>query len=126
MIMGRGSEEISNGKTRFGAHNIGPAALIFVMSGAGGPCLSRMLTFEDIKPGARLRGLDSADTVEVVQVAHFGPDAFNLVFRVDGRVGERLVYRGKRFSTFRNRTELRMSVANSNAPQSESELQVTK
>jgi SNF2 family DNA or RNA helicase len=30
----------------------------------------------------------------VVQVARFGPDAMNLVFRVDGRVGERLVYRG--------------------------------
>ena len=32
---------------------------------------------------------------KVVQVARFGPDALNLVFRVDGRVGERLVYRGE-------------------------------
>jgi superfamily II DNA or RNA helicase len=52
-------------------------------------------TFEDIKPGARLRGLDPAGIAEVVQVARFGPDALNLVFRVDGRVGERLVYRGE-------------------------------
>jgi SNF2 family DNA or RNA helicase len=51
--------------------------------------------FEDIKPGARLRGIDPAGIAEVVQVAKFGPDALNLVFRVDGRVGERLVYRGE-------------------------------
>lgn len=43
----------------------------------------------------RLRGLDPAGTAEVVQVARFGPDALNLVFRVDGRVGKRLVYRGE-------------------------------
>src|SRR5258705_12871639 len=54
-----------------------------------------MRAFEDIKPGARLRGLDPVGIAEVVQVAHFGPDALNLVFRVDGRVGERLVYRGE-------------------------------
>jgi hypothetical protein len=54
-----------------------------------------MHAFEDIKPGARLRGLDPAGIAEVVQVARFGPDALNLVFRVDGRVGERLVYRGE-------------------------------
>jgi hypothetical protein len=54
-----------------------------------------MLAFEDIKPGARLRGLDPTGIAEVVQVARFGPDALNLVFRVDGRVGERLVYRGE-------------------------------
>jgi hypothetical protein len=54
-----------------------------------------MHSFEEIKPGARLRGLDPAGIAEVVQVARFGPDALNLVFRVDGRVGERLVYRGE-------------------------------
>src|ERR1700737_1473925 len=54
-----------------------------------------MHTFEDIKPGARLRGLDPAGIAEVVQVARFGADALNLVFRVNGRVGERLVYRGE-------------------------------
>jgi hypothetical protein len=32
---------------------------------------------------------------EIVQVARFGPDALNLVFRVNGRVGERFVYRGE-------------------------------
>src|ERR1700687_4357515 len=54
-----------------------------------------MLAFDDIKPGARLRGLDSAGIAEVVQVSRFGADALNLVFRVNGRVGERLVYRGE-------------------------------
>src|SRR6202022_382350 len=57
-----------------------------------------MHTFEDIKPGARLRGLDPAGIAEVVQVARFGADALNLVFKVDGRVGERLVYRGEETS----------------------------
>jgi hypothetical protein len=51
-----------------------------------------MHNFEDIKPGTRLLGLDPSGIAEVVQVARFGPDAVNLVFRVDGRVGERLVY----------------------------------
>src|SRR5437763_8965907 len=55
----------------------------------------RVLQFDDIKPGSRLRGLDSEGVAEVVQVARFGPDALNLVFRVNGRVGERLVYRGE-------------------------------
>ena len=57
-----------------------------------------MLAFEDIKPGARLRGLDSAGIAEVVQVLRFGTDALNLVFRVHGRVAERLVYRGEETS----------------------------
>jgi superfamily II DNA or RNA helicase len=54
-----------------------------------------MGAFENIKPGARLRGLDAAGVAEIVSVAHFGKDALNLVFRVNGRVGERLVYRGE-------------------------------
>src|SRR3954453_3822523 len=54
-----------------------------------------MLAFEDIKPGSRLRGLDPAGIAEVVQVARFGSDALNLVFRVNGRVSERLVFRGE-------------------------------
>jgi hypothetical protein len=54
-----------------------------------------MVAFDEIKPGARLRGLDSAGIAEVVQVSRFGADALNLVFRVNGRVGERLVYRGE-------------------------------
>ena len=54
-----------------------------------------MATFEDIQAGARLRGLDAAGVADIVQVTRFGPDALNLVFRVGGRVGERLVYRGE-------------------------------
>jgi hypothetical protein len=57
-----------------------------------------MLAFEDIKPGARLHGLDSAGIAEVVQVSRFGANALNLVFRVNGRVAERLVYRGEETS----------------------------
>jgi hypothetical protein len=54
-----------------------------------------MLSLEKIQPGSRLRGLDPEGIAEVVQVARFGVDAINLVFRVNGRVGERLVYRGE-------------------------------
>jgi hypothetical protein len=50
--------------------------------------------FENIKPGSRLRGLDPSGLAEVVQVTEFGPDALNVVFRVDGRVDQRLVMRG--------------------------------
>src|ERR1019366_2667803 len=51
--------------------------------------------FDDIKPGARIRGLDGGAIAEIVQVARFGADALNLVFRVNGKVAERLVYRGE-------------------------------
>jgi SNF2 family DNA or RNA helicase len=54
-----------------------------------------MVALEEIKPGSRLRGLDPEGVAEVVQIARFGADALNLVFRVNGRVGERLVYRGE-------------------------------
>ncbi len=54
-----------------------------------------MTVFENIKPGCCLRGLDSSGLAEVVQVAQFGPDALNVVFRVDGRVDQRLVMRGE-------------------------------
>src|SRR3954451_8314688 len=54
-----------------------------------------MVALEEIKPGARLRGLDPAGVAEVVQVSRFGADALNLVFRANGRVGERLLYRGE-------------------------------
>jgi superfamily II DNA or RNA helicase len=53
------------------------------------------VTFDDIKPGARVRGLDGGGTAEIVQVTQFGADALNLVFRVNGRVAERLLYRGE-------------------------------
>ena len=51
--------------------------------------------FDQIQPGARLKGLYLGSIAEVVQVARFGADALNIVFRADGRVGERLVYRGE-------------------------------
>lgn len=54
-----------------------------------------MIVFENIKPGCRLRGLDPSGLAEVVQVAQFGADALNVVFRVDGRVDQRLVMRGE-------------------------------
>jgi hypothetical protein len=54
-----------------------------------------MSAFEEIKPGTRLKGLDPVGIAEVVSVSRFGTDALNLVFRVDGRVAERLVYRGE-------------------------------
>ncbi len=54
-----------------------------------------MISFDDLKPGARIRGLDSGGIAEIVQVARFGADALNLIFRIDGKVGERLVYRGE-------------------------------
>jgi superfamily II DNA or RNA helicase len=57
-----------------------------------------MLAFDDITPGARLRGLDPSGVAEVVQVARFGADALNLIFRANGRVGERLLYRGEEAS----------------------------
>lgn len=53
------------------------------------------MRFEGISPGAKLRGIDPAGTAEVLQVPKFGPDATNVIFRVDGRVGERLIYRGE-------------------------------
>src|SRR5947208_4904915 len=53
-----------------------------------------MVALEEIKPGSRLRGLDPEGIAEVVQVARFGQDALNLVFRVNGKVGERLVFKG--------------------------------
>jgi hypothetical protein len=43
----------------------------------------------------RLRGLDPAGAAEIVQVARFGADALNIVFRVNDRIGERLLYRGE-------------------------------
>jgi hypothetical protein len=49
-----------------------------------------MASFDEIKPGVRPEGLDPSGTAEVVQVSRFGPDALNLVFRANGKVGERL------------------------------------
>jgi len=54
-----------------------------------------MTVFDGVRPGSRLDGLDVAGTAEVVQVTPYGLDALSLVFRVDGRVGERLLFRGQ-------------------------------
>jgi hypothetical protein len=52
-------------------------------------------SIESIQPGARIKGLDPAGVAEVVSVSRFGSDAVNLVFRVGGKVAERLVYLGE-------------------------------
>lgn len=54
-----------------------------------------MRGFDDIKPGARITGLHGNGVSEVVSVSKFGPDAINLVFRSEGKVHERLLYRGE-------------------------------
>jgi superfamily II DNA or RNA helicase len=54
-----------------------------------------MIPFESIKPGARLRGLAPSGFAEVVQVSQFGPDALNVIYRIDGHVDQRLVMRGE-------------------------------
>ena len=51
--------------------------------------------FDRLSPGARIRGLTPAGVAEIVQVSRFGADALNIMFRADGKVGERLLYRGK-------------------------------
>ena len=48
-----------------------------------------------MKPGIRVRGLTPTGIAEIVQITRFGADALNLVFRADGKVGERLLYRGE-------------------------------
>jgi hypothetical protein len=54
-----------------------------------------MTAFENIKPGSGLRGFDTSGLAEIVQITRFGPDALNVVFRVDGCVDQRLVMRGE-------------------------------
>ncbi|MBZ9864230.1 DUF3883 domain-containing protein [Mesorhizobium sp. CA15] len=54
-----------------------------------------MSIFDNIKSGARIKGLEPATIAEVVSVTKFGPDAINLVFRTGGKVAERLIYRGE-------------------------------
>lgn len=56
-----------------------------------------MSVFDEIRPGARVKGLDAAGVSEIVSVAKFGPDAINLVYRVGGRVAERLLFRSEEF-----------------------------
>ena len=49
-----------------------------------------VLAFEDIKPGARLRGLDAAWIAEIVQVARYGADAFEPGVQVERPRGRTL------------------------------------
>ncbi|MBF5092003.1 DUF3883 domain-containing protein [Novosphingobium sp. NBM11] len=51
--------------------------------------------FDAIRAGARIRGFTPTGIAEVVSVANFGPNAINVVFRANGRVQERLIYRGE-------------------------------
>ncbi len=52
------------------------------------------MRFDELKPGAMVNGLEIGAVAEIVQVTHFGADAINITFRADGRVSERLLYRG--------------------------------
>ncbi|KXV21267.1 hypothetical protein AD933_00955 [Acetobacter malorum] len=52
------------------------------------------MEFGQLQPGAHVRGLDTGGIAEIIQVRSFGPDALNLLFRVNGKIGERLLYRG--------------------------------
>ena len=51
------------------------------------------MRLDDLKPGARVRGLAGADTAEVVSATWFGDQAVDVVFRINGRVDQRIVYR---------------------------------
>ncbi len=52
------------------------------------------LTLETLRPGARVRGLAARD-VEILSVEPYGPDAVNVVFRVEGKLDQRLIVRGE-------------------------------
>jgi hypothetical protein len=54
-----------------------------------------MMSFEDLKAGARVRGLTGPEIAEIISVARYGNDAANVTYRFDGKVGERLIYRGE-------------------------------
>ena len=51
------------------------------------------MLLEDLKPGARVLGLGGAEPVEVVSASWFGDQAVDVVFRANGRVDQRIVYR---------------------------------
>jgi hypothetical protein len=46
-----------------------------------------------LQPGGRVIGLDPSGPAEIVSISRFGTDAINVVFRVNGKVSERLVFR---------------------------------
>lgn len=51
--------------------------------------------FETLRPGALVLGLDPSGPAEILSATAYGADAVSLVFRVNGRVAERLVLRGE-------------------------------
>lgn len=50
-------------------------------------------SLETLRPGALILGLDPSGPAEILSVTQFGSDAVSLVFRANGRVSERLVFR---------------------------------
>ncbi len=54
-----------------------------------------MSIFETLRPGSRVVGLDPSGAAEIISISEYGPDARNLVFKVDGHIRERLIYRGE-------------------------------
>lgn len=54
-----------------------------------------MMTLEELKPGARVRGLVGSDIAEIVSVTWFGDQAVDLVFRANGKVDQRVVFRSE-------------------------------
>ena len=54
-----------------------------------------MTGLEQIKPGARVKGIDGSAVAEIVSVSWFGSETAEVVYRVDGRVGQRLVFRSE-------------------------------
>lgn len=59
-----------------------------------------MLALEQLTPGARIAGLMSGDTVEIVAVEWFGDQAINATYRGAGGVGARLLYRDDEATLF--------------------------
>jgi superfamily II DNA or RNA helicase len=51
------------------------------------------MRLEDLKPGARVRGLAGTEPAEVVSAGWFGEQAVDVVFRIGGRVDQRIVFR---------------------------------
>ncbi|WP_292074799.1 MULTISPECIES: helicase-related protein [unclassified Brevundimonas] len=54
-----------------------------------------MMTLEELKPGARVQGLVGNEIAEVVSVTWFGDQAVDLVFRANGKVDQRVVFRSE-------------------------------
>ncbi len=57
-----------------------------------------MAGLDQIKPGARIKGLDGSGIAEVVSISWFGSDTAEVVYRVNGRVSQRLVFRSEESS----------------------------